>query len=731
MTKFVWRPAALATAACALTLSATALAREFDLGEEVSGTIIMSLSTGAQLRVADRDLRNYGYYYHDMPGTGGLTSAGNDDGNLNFDKYDLISQITTAKTELSLRWKEYTLYLRGAAFYDAVAANNDLADFKPELRPYTSGRYSAGAEHKADWDAYLLDYYVKGFYDIGDMYLTVGVGSQILNWGEALFTINGVSMVNPIDVGKIRVPGAELKDALIPVPMITANLEIASGFSVEGFYQLDFEPFKLDACGSFFSFIDTFCDGVKYSSSFTDPWDPRSYMTGVGGDPSPYDNAATELIAVNAPITTLDDPSTNDWGVALRYFSPELNNTEFQFYYANYTSRLPSLYAQMPDHYEPGTGQVNLATVPVPLLQGILDQLGVDQLNALTSALSAVLGGPVADVAGALTNPLSSVLIDPPFGTAPRSTELRNLDNADLYIYYPEGLQMLGFALNTTYDPLSIAINAEVSWKHDVPIWVSEPAFLVGIYNAAGGVPIDQAAEALTGICVPGSVCVPNPGIAPVVETGIIAQDDSYPPGHIVRLDERHEVWQAAVRFMKIMGGTDWLVSLVGGSQMFALVEFGALYVDLDKDKQYAAYGQNGFSGFMTRPLDVAGFEVSGPISATDLGSYFPATWKKPTRWSGGVQGLVYWDYPNVLDGVTMTPSIGFSHGLFGTTPAPTPGFTKSVTSLNFAVRFDYLNNWSMSVNYFKSFGAGGGNGGSRNPYIDRDFVGLNVTYMF
>ncbi|RJF80589.1 DUF1302 family protein [Oleomonas cavernae] len=722
---FKWRPVLMMTAACALGLSATALAYDFELGEEVTGTVIVSLSTGAQMRMADRDPRNYGYYYG-----GKLISAGNDDGNLNFDKYDIISQTSTARAELSLKWQNYLLYVRGAAFYDSIAANNDLADFQPELRPYTSGRYHDGADNKADWDAYLLDYYVRGNYTVFDRPLTVTVGSQILNWGEALFTINGISVINPIDVGKIRVPGAELKDALMPVPMISASMELASGLSVEAFYQLDFEPFKLDTCGSFFSFTDNFCDGVKYATTFTDPFDPRSYTAGTGLNPADYDDPNSVAIAVNAPLHTEDDPDETEWGVSLRYFSPDLNNTEFQLYYVNYTSRLPSIYAQSPQQFAAGTGQLNLASVPLPVLQGLLDQLDVDELNSLTSALSGVLGGPVTDLLGALTNPASSALIQPPFGTAPRSTVLENFENSRLSIYYPTGLEMIGFAFNTTYDPLAVAINAEVSWKHNVPIWISEPAFIGTAYNAAGGAPIDQATRALTPICV-AAICVPNPGVAPILETGFTPADDQYIPGRRFYLDERHDVWQAAVRFTQILGGTNWVTSLLGANQLIGLVEFGALYIDLNEGTQYAAYGQNGFSGFHTRPLNVGPAMVADEIQATSLGPAFPPTWKPPTEFSGGVQGLFFWDYPNVMDGVTMTPSIGFSHGLFGSTPAPNPGFTKSVTSLNFGLKFDYLDNWSLSVNYFKSFGGGGGLGGSRNPYVDRDFVGVNISYIF
>jgi len=717
-----WSVAAMA-AAGVLASATTVAAYEFEIGDEVTGSIQTVLSAGAQMRVADRDPRNYGYYY------GGLSNVSDiDDGNLNYDKYDLISQVSTISSELKLKWRNYFAFVRGAAFYDSIAANNDLADFKPELRPYTSGRYPEGADNRADWDAELLDYYVGGNFDLGGRNLTVKIGSQILNWGEALFTINGISVVNPIDVKKIRVPGAELKDALIPVPMISVGLDLADNLSMEAFYQLDFKPFKLDACGSFFSTTDNFCDGVKYVSTTEDPFDPRSYTASTGKRTTDYDNPNKVITAANFPMYVEDDPDVHDWGVSLKYFSPDLNNTEFQFYFARYTSRLPSAYWQSPDKFADGTGQVNAAALPVPLVQGLLDQLGVDQLNALTSALSGLLGGPVTDLVGALTNPLTEALIQPPFGTSPRSKVLENLDNGRFTTYYPSGLNMLGFAFNTTYDPLGVAINAEVSWKHDVPILISESAIVTNVYNAAGGVPISQGTTAKTPVCI-GTICVPNPGIAPFVDPGFHNPDNQFIPGRRIDFAEKHDVWQAAVRFTKILGGSSFVTRLLGANQLFAFVELGAIHVDLDPNVQYAGYGQTGFTGFSTRPL----LGVVPSIAATDLGVPFYATAKEPTQWSGGVQGLFFWDYPGVYDGVTLTPSIGFSYGIFGNTPASLPGFTKSVTSMNFGLKINYLDNWSMNINYFKSWGGGsGGSGGaSRNPYIDRDFVGVNVAYSF
>ncbi|MCF4165704.1 DUF1302 domain-containing protein [Zavarzinia compransoris] len=638
-----------------------AAAVELDWGD-VTGSIITSLSVGTQVRMADRDPRNVGF-----SNGGAMPTAGNDDGNLNFDRGDLITLVGTVSSELSLRWKNYRAYVRGTAFYDYIADNNDLAVNGPEERG-VRGAYTGHGHKYARYDVDLMDAYVAGDFDVLDRALSIRLGNQVLNWGEALFTINAISVINPIDVAKIRTPGAELRDALIPIPMLSASYQLFDGLSMEAFVAFDFEPYKLEACGSFFSSTDTFCTGTRGVGVGTDFADTRSYYKGRN---DPNDDFAT-YDGITADARVDDDASGTDWGVALRYFSPELNNTEFGLYYVHYQSRLPSIRANS-DYLNPNTGTIN--------------------------------GLPYPSRA---------------FGTRPRSTVLDNLDHGQLTIYYPDDVEMLGLSFNTTVDALGIAVNGEISYKWNVPVWISEPTLTFTVYNYAGGNPL-LAGEAF--------------GFAPYVETGYPYEELADGPVDL-RLDEPHDMWNANIRVTKILPTTHWLVSAIGANAMTVLAEAAALYFDIDPDGpyDYASYGQNGFSGFSTRPLEVVpGVEVVPALYLPDQGDpRVPATWKPPTQWSGGVTGLAFADYPNAFDmGINLTPFLAVSTGLFGTTPAPNPGFTKSVNSLYVGFKADYLSKYGFQVTYFKSWGGGGGGGGSRNPYIDRDFIGFTASYVF
>ncbi len=76
-------------------------------------------------------------------------------------------------------------------------------------------------------DIRVLDAYVYGNFALNDGAnpLSIRVGNQVLSWGESTFIQHGIN-ITPIDVGVARSPGAELKEAYIPVGMAWASLGV-------------------------------------------------------------------------------------------------------------------------------------------------------------------------------------------------------------------------------------------------------------------------------------------------------------------------------------------------------------------------------------------------------------------------------------------------------------------------------------------------------------------------
>ena len=212
----------------------------------ITGHFDTTVSMGAAMRVSERDERLF------SRGSGGKAlSFNNDDGNLNYDRGDLVSLSAKVNHELQLNLEspgaELGLFGWVLYFYDHVVADGDTEH--TEL--------SAAAKRHAGRDFKLLDAYVTGDVDAGAAPVSIRLGNQVISWGESVFLRSGVNSINPADVARLRIAGAELRDVLIPVPAANAKLGIGDSLFLEGFYQFRWANSEIEAKGTFFSVTDT------------------------------------------------------------------------------------------------------------------------------------------------------------------------------------------------------------------------------------------------------------------------------------------------------------------------------------------------------------------------------------------------------------------------------------------------------------------------------------------
>lgn len=302
----------------------TSQAFQFDFGE-VSGSFDSSLSIGASWRLEDIDTEHVsaGNY----PG-GEAQSSTNDDGDLNFEKGDTFSQIIKGVHDLELRYQNYGAFTRFKYWYDAELAEenrshghgpNDYAENSQlEDDNFSDLSQFSGAE--------VLDAFVFGTFTVSDTPIDVRLGKQVISWGESTFIGNSINVINPVDVSAFRRPGAEIKEGLLPVNMAYASLGLTYALTLEAFYQLEWEKTQLDPCGTYFSTSDVIADGCETLTLGTSA--PDAVLASV---PSGHLNRSSDVEA--------DD--SGQFGLALRYYSEALNDTEFGFYYINYHSRIP------------------------------------------------------------------------------------------------------------------------------------------------------------------------------------------------------------------------------------------------------------------------------------------------------------------------------------------------------------------------------------------------------
>ena len=226
----------------------------------ITGHFDTTVSMGAAMRVSERDELLF------SRGSGGKAySFNNDDGNLNYDRGDLVSLSTKVNHELQLNLEnqgaELGLFGRVLYFYDHAVADGDTE--------HTD--LSAAAKRHAGRDFKLLDAFATGDFDAGAVPVSIRLGNQVINWGESVFLRSGINSINPADIAKLRVAGAELRDVLVPVPAANVKLSIGDSVFLEGFYQFRWAHSEIEAKGTFFSITDTVESRRGYRPSGTRP----------------------------------------------------------------------------------------------------------------------------------------------------------------------------------------------------------------------------------------------------------------------------------------------------------------------------------------------------------------------------------------------------------------------------------------------------------------------------
>jgi hypothetical protein len=210
------RPLAAALA-LALAPAAPALAMQFEFGNGIKANLDTTVSYGISIRASERDPSLIG-----IANGGTSRSVNEDDGDLNFDKGKAFANVIKATSELELKWRNFGFFGRGSAFYDF-----DLHDSN-KLGPI--GRERLGK------DVVGLDGFIYGSFDPAGHTVRLRAGRQVISWGESTFIGNGINVINPIDVSKLRIPGSELKEGLIPTTGLWGSVELTKAASVEGFY---------------------------------------------------------------------------------------------------------------------------------------------------------------------------------------------------------------------------------------------------------------------------------------------------------------------------------------------------------------------------------------------------------------------------------------------------------------------------------------------------------------
>ena len=310
------------------------------------------------------------------------------------------------------------------------------------------------------------------------------------------------------------------------------------------------------------------------------------------------------------------------------------------------------------------------------------------------SGLAGVLGPTFGD----LPNPFTLALPGSPKAYA----KATYTSTASFFADYPKDIHLLGLSWNFT-GPDGFAIQGELSSRINQPLQLSASDLALAV-----NLPAIKQTAALSPLVAKALKDALND---PVVQ--LVGTPEGF--GSIIDGWKRYPVVQAQTTATKLFPAVPSLYI----NQIVLVGEIGGVYVaNFPKERGIfdAPYTTDVNSAFN----ETATVNGNTLISHKGLASPFSAAYTIAT--------II--DMPNLLPyAIDMKPTISLQHDFVGTSPVGANIFVQNTAAASFGVTFNYLQAWSLGVQYTNHFPVF--DGGKAYGLIDRDFYSATVSYEF
>lgn len=661
---------------------ASANATQLDFSDgEVTGRFDNQFSYGVGMRTqgADRDLAaetsGGTAFYTELGGRNVKTQANKNDGNNNFPEAgDITSSTVKWNSLLELSWKQFGMQVSGFAFHDQALADvegtsgND-ADFINSVNArdqFTNQRLTGDAADYAVSDARLSSAYVWGDMEIGSRTMNVRLGYQVLSWGEALFMQDGINQANPADLSMLRVPGAEIKDALLPLPMLTFSGNLTDALSAEAFYEFGWDRSEADPVGSFYSTTDAFFGHgsqaviVDFEGTSAESISRlyNFYQRGTDANTAMSSRVSTNKLA---DVEPQDD---GQYGLALHYMAESLNNTEFGLFFMNYNAHKPTAGAVLGESLGSASDRETCAAAFTAL-----EQAGIAtpaDCAGLSSYLSGIPGGAAgAQIVGGMN-------------------AVHYVDSSKYFLQYEDNLQVYGFTFSTNIGETSLA--GELAYRPDAEFLpeVGDNLIAYNTFNA-GALGNDALGNGL-----------------PASDFGDHIGSGTLYAGQTVDVTANEDMLNGSLLAIHNFGPTWFMDGLTG------VLELGGAWVNgLDKKSNYAAEGAMGY--------------IPGVLEEGKPSQYLDA-------FSWGYRLVVAADFNDVFAGVNLKPQIRYAQDVNGNGVVG-GNFMEGRQSATVAVDAEYTDNWTLGVGANAFWGRDGRNEGNQLHDRDNVYASIKYSF--
>ncbi len=666
--------------------------------------------------------------YVNAPGSYNING---DDGNLNFDRGDIVSAAAKMNSNLKLNWGNFNLQMRGIWMFNDTYVGFD------EFHPDTTLRRPSSPLPDDTVDQFgshfeLTDAYVSTYVPFMGREISLRLGRQGFVWGESnALPLNSINTVNPPDQVRQRTPGFDLSELFQPVGMLYAGVDLSLNLFAEVFYQYEWLPVRVDAPGTYFSVSDILGGSdqggqfamLSFGKAPEDPYQLYSSQDN-GEDPFALGSAGSRT------VYRLPDEKPKDggqFGFALKYFAENFNNgTELGFYYTNTHSRIPSV-----------------------SFRAAQETCAVDSTDAVTLALDCGAGQGT-------------------IGTLMLADEPLPVDTVRLFAEYPENRHMLGVSFNTTIGDYAWA--GEYTFRPNHPVQIHtvdlifaalQPAFPkhninVGLPAELGPIPPEllQLFAPLAQAGVPATV-LPGRRMAVPDYVQTVYRKQEVTPGMYIRGYEELKQGQLVTSLLRTFGATD---NPFGAEQVLMLAEFGLTHIidmpDLDliqfQGGETNTHASSGADGTTSSIADSADYMLPNGNNGTNTdgdgdsrcvrqsfdsidGAEAEPCRQNPTsqdpngfgdELSYGVRILTLTKFQDFFMGWNFEPLLAAFYDIQGIAPGLGQNFQEGRFTGLFGLRFDYQSRWFTELRYTYL-------DGDLNPIRDRDNLSFTVQYTF
>lgn len=254
-------------------------------------------------------------------------SALSDEGTYSFDKGDMVAKRFDLLSEFDVVYKKrFGGRVSATAWYDAAYGGASRSNPNAPLTnipSYIGKQYSPTVKRLyRGGTGEIMDAFVFGGIDVGDVPVQAKLGRHTVYWGESLFLGGNLHSVayaqSPLDLQKgFATPGTEAKELFRPLNQVSLQAQVTDTLSLAAQAMLEWEPSRYPEGGTFYGPVDFVFNGP----------DRQFVSAGLG-------------FASRGPAA--EPKQRGEWGLSARWSPAWLDGT-MGLYYRNFADKLPQV----------------------------------------------------------------------------------------------------------------------------------------------------------------------------------------------------------------------------------------------------------------------------------------------------------------------------------------------------------------------------------------------------